>query len=142
MKQKTLEIPGEIFWSLLVTILGAGLISRVYGLGDLPDGLYCDEAANGYDAYSILKTGKSIYGHDMPLFLLHHGVDYIESLYTYLSVPLVSLFGLTVFSTRLVAAIAGTCTILIPTAGYLFFIVLSFTRFSIPLIVLRALRSI
>ena len=109
---KTLKIPDQVFWPVLAVIVFAGLGVRTYGLGGLPDGLYCDEAANGYDAYCILKTGKSTFGHDVPLFFNHHNGDYVEALYTYLSVPLVSLFGLTVFSTRLLAALAGTCTIL------------------------------
>ena len=88
------------------------LTVRVYKLNDLPNGFYADEAANGYDAYSILKTGKSLYGHSLPIFFSHHQIDYVESMYTYLSVPFISLFGLTVLAVRLLAAIAGTCTVL------------------------------
>lgn len=112
MKAKKPKVPDQTFWALLAVTASVALIIRIYRLGDIPNGLFCDEAANGYDAYSILKTGKNLYGYDMPLFLLHHGFDYVESLYTYLSIPFVALFGLTTFSTRLVAALAGTCTIL------------------------------
>ena len=97
IKTKKLKVANQAFWGLLAVIVSIALVVRVYKLGDLPSGLFCDEAANGYDAYSILKTGKSLYGYDMPLFLLHHGFDYVESLYTYLSVPFVSFFGLTIF---------------------------------------------
>ena len=93
-------------------LLLVGGVLRVFDLSILPEGLYCDEAANGYDAYSLLTTGKATDGQPYPLFLNHHGMDYVEFLYTYLTIPFVALFGLDVFSTRIVAALAGTLGIL------------------------------
>jgi len=101
-----------LFAGLLAAVVGVALVIRVYKLGVLPSGLFGDEAANGYDAYSLLKTGRSLYGDRLPILLLHHGLDYVESMYSYLTVVPVSLLGLSVFSTRIVAAIAGTCTVL------------------------------
>lgn len=91
----------------LVAVCLAALLLRLYRLGCLPDGLFCDEAANGYDAFLILTTGRDLTGRFLPLHFCHHGIDWPEGLYTYLAVPCVGLFGLTEVATRLPAAIAG-----------------------------------
>lgn len=99
--------------ALVVGILAAAFALRVWGLGTLPDGLFRDEAARGYDAYSLLKTGRGAFGDGpMPmLFQQHFGLAWVEGLYNYLTVPWVAIFGLTVFATRLTAALAGTATV-------------------------------
>ncbi len=59
-----------------------------------------DEAAFGYNAFSILSTGKDEYGNVLPLRLKSFG-DYKMPLYSYLSVPFIAAFGLTETSTRM-----------------------------------------
>ena len=51
---------------LVVCILLAGTFIRMEGLGKIPSGLTNDEANIGYDAYSILKTGKDQWGEKQP----------------------------------------------------------------------------
>ena len=41
---------------------------RFTQLGQIPLGLNKDETAIGYNAYSILKTGRDEYGNYMPLY--------------------------------------------------------------------------
>lgn len=76
-----------IFFSLL------SLFFNTYKKSSAPACLNADEAAFGYNAYSILKTGKDEYGNTMPLRLKSFG-DYKLPLYSYLSIPTISLFGL------------------------------------------------
>lgn len=83
-----------------------------FGLHNFPPALNADEAAFGYNAYSILKTGKDEYGVFLPLRLKSFG-DYKLPLYSYLSIPLVRIFGLTEFSTRLLAKLVGLGLILL-----------------------------
>lgn len=66
-----------------------------------PPALNADEAANAYDAYSILKTGKDQYGNFMPLRFKSFG-DYKLPLLTYLAVPFIKIFGLTEIGIRMV----------------------------------------
>ncbi len=66
-----------------------------------PPALNADEAANAYDAYSILKTGKDQYGNFMPLRFKSFG-DYKLPLLTYLAVPFIKIFGLTETGIRMV----------------------------------------
>lgn len=93
----------------LVTVL-AGLL-RLLELGSVPPSLYCDEALHGYEAFSILETGRDSQGRLLPLFFDLFGVGWGEPLYIYLTVPSVALFGLTAFAVRLPAALAGAATV-------------------------------
>ncbi len=96
---------------LLLVLLLAGFL-RFYQLGTNPPSLDWDEASLGYNAYSILKTGRDEFGNFLPLSIRSFE-DYKPAVYTYLTVPSVALFGLTEFAVRLPSAILGTLTILI-----------------------------
>jgi len=93
---------------IIILLLAAGL--RLWKLGSIPPGLTPDEASLGYNAYSILKTGKDEYGKFLPLIFKSFG-DYKPGLYVYLIVPLVALFGLNEFAVRLPSALAGIVTV-------------------------------
>jgi 4-amino-4-deoxy-L-arabinose transferase-like glycosyltransferase len=97
---------------ILLIILCSGLFIRFYKLGENPAGLFRDEASTGYDAYSIMLTGRDQHGAFLPLFARSFG-DYNESLYRFLVVPSVLCFGLTEFAVRFPAAIIGLLTVLI-----------------------------
>lgn len=64
-----------------------------------PPSFNSDEAAFGYNAYSLLKTGRDEYGTLLPLRLKSFG-DYKMPLYSYLSVPFIGLMGLSETSSR------------------------------------------
>lgn len=92
-----------------------GAVVRFYNLGLIPNGLTTDEADTGYNAYSILKTHKDVYGRQFPLFFQSFN-DYKPGIVTYLQIPFVFFLGLTDFSVRLLPAILGT---LVPLLIYL-----------------------
>jgi len=87
-----------------------GFFLRFYHLGSNPPGLYVDEAALGYNAYSILETGRDEYGKILPLFFRSFA-DYKMPLYIYLSVLPIKLLGLNTFSVRCLSALSGTLSI-------------------------------
>lgn len=72
-----------------------------------PPSVNWDEAALGYNAYSMFKTGKDEFAKPFPVSLRSFD-DYKPALYSYLSVPAIALFGLNATSTRLVSIISGT----------------------------------
>lgn len=72
-----------------------------YKFNSSPPSLNADEASNGYDAYSILKTGRDQYGNFMPLRFKSFG-DYKLPLLTYLAIPFIKIFGLTETGIRMV----------------------------------------
>lgn len=99
------------YWPIvLITFFALGL--RVYKLGQFPVGFLWDEAALGYNAYSILKTGKDEYGQLFPIIFKSFG-DYKPGFYVYLTIPSILLFGLNEFAVRMPSALFGTLTVLI-----------------------------
>lgn len=91
---------------IFVTLLLVALLLRTYRLAERPLGLTWDEAALGYNAYSLLQTGRDEYGQILPIVFKSFG-DYKPGLYIYLTtVP--TMFGLNEFTTRLPSAISGT----------------------------------
>ena len=95
---------------LLIAILFLGLFLRVWGINEVPYGFTPDEASFGYDAYSILLTGRDQWGHKLPLVLESFG-DYKPPLYAYILVPFVSALGLEKSVIRLPNALIGAAAI-------------------------------
>src|SRR3989339_2190313 len=95
---------------ILPLILALSFLLRVVALDKYPVGFTPDEASFGYDAYSILKTGKDQWGNAFPLVLKSFG-DYKAPIYAYLTIPSVSIFGLTKFAVRLPNALLGSLAV-------------------------------
>jgi 4-amino-4-deoxy-L-arabinose transferase-like glycosyltransferase len=66
-----------------------------------------DEVSLGYNAYSILLTGRDEYGEFLPLILRSYD-DYKPALYVYFTIPFIAVFGLNSFAVRLPAEVFGT----------------------------------
>ena len=96
----------------LFIIVVLAFFLRFYLLSVIPVGFNPDEASFGYDAYSILKTGKDQWGHSWPLVLESFG-DFKSPLYTYLAMPSVAMFDLNKFSVRFPNALLGTLAVYI-----------------------------
>ncbi len=96
----------------LPLVIFLGFFLRIVSLSNIPSGFTPDEASFGYDAYSILKTGKDQWGKAAPVLFESFG-DFKSPVYGYLTVPSVAVFGLNKFSTRLPGAIFGTLGILV-----------------------------
>ncbi len=94
-----------LLFLILITLLS--FIARTTNISDVPPGLTWDEAALGYNAYSILKTGRDEYGQPFPLIFKSFG-DYKPGLYVYLAIPFVAIFGLNEMSIRLPSIILGS----------------------------------
>src|SRR5579872_100475 len=95
---------------LILIVLLAGFL-RFYKLGQIPPSLDWDETAHGYNAYSLLKTGRDEYGYFLPLSIRSFD-DYKPPLYTYMVVPSVAVFGLDDFAVRFPSAALGTLAVL------------------------------
>lgn len=91
----------------LCSILLLALVLRIFELDKFPVGLNADEAAIGYNAYSIIKTGKDEYGEILPLSFKSFG-DYKPGLYFYFVIPFVATLGLNEWAVRLPSALLGT----------------------------------
>jgi 4-amino-4-deoxy-L-arabinose transferase-like glycosyltransferase len=91
-------------------VVFAGLI-RILDIGTNPPSISWDEASIGYNAYSILKTGKDEHGKVFPLDTFAAFGDYKPPVSIYLTVPFVAVFGLNELAVRLPSAVAGTLTV-------------------------------
>jgi 4-amino-4-deoxy-L-arabinose transferase-like glycosyltransferase len=93
---------------LAIVFVAAAL--RIWKLADIPPHPTADEAALGYNAYSILKTGKDFWGQSLPIIFKSFG-DYTPGLYVYLTVPFVAVFGLNEFAIRLPNVFLGVLVV-------------------------------
>lgn len=97
--------------NIIFILFIVGLLFRFWQLTKYPVSLSMDETAIGYNAYSILKTGRDEWGEYLPLAFKSVG-DYKPPVNIYLTVPFIAIFGLTEFATRLPSALIGSLTII------------------------------
>ncbi|MDP2585497.1 MAG: glycosyltransferase family 39 protein [Candidatus Levybacteria bacterium] len=97
----------------LLLILLLAIFLRFWQLGQNPPSLTWDEAAWGYNAYSLGVDGRDEFGRFLPLNYLESFGDFKPPVYAYLDVIPVKLFGLTEFATRFPSAFFGVLTVLI-----------------------------
>lgn len=102
----------RLAWVSLVLVVALAAALRIYQLGDLPAGFYCDEAGLGYNAYTIANYGTDENGNAFPLFFWSFGVSYKNPAFIYAAAPLVKLFGPTEFAVRLTSALFGIGTVI------------------------------
>ena len=95
----------------LLIILLLALLIRCWNIDTLPS-LNPDEAALGYNAYSLLKTGLDEHGNPWPIHFKSFG-DYKPGGYVYLDLPFIKIFGLTPLAVRLPNLIFSVLTIFI-----------------------------
>lgn len=96
------------FWFSLIFILGIFL--RIYQFPNTPPGINQDEAAAGYEAYSILMTGRDKWGNPLPVYFPAWGSGQ-NALLIYTMIPSIALFGLNVFAVRFPSLILGILTL-------------------------------
>lgn len=87
----------KLLFLFLVSIF---VFSRLYKIGQIPSSVYWDEASIGYNAYSILKTGRDEWGEFMPVHFRAFG-EFKLPIYIYSTVPFVHYFGLSEVSVRM-----------------------------------------
>lgn len=96
---------------LVLIIILAGCL-RLFRIGSFPVSLYTDEADQGYNAYSILISGRDEHGAFLPVSLRSFG-DWKPPLPAYLMIPFIRVFGLSEETVRLPSVMLGIGSILI-----------------------------
>lgn len=97
--------------NLLIFILLLAAFLRFYRLEDYP-ALNADEAAIGYNAYSLIQTGKDEHGNSWPIHFQSFN-DYKPGLYFYIVLPFVKYLGLNTSAVRIPGALFGGLTVLV-----------------------------
>lgn len=96
---------------LIIAVVLLAVFFRFYHLSTVPPQASLDEVSIGYNAFSILHTGADEYGYKFPILLRAYD-DWRPALYTYLVIPFVALFGLTVEAVRLPSVILSVLSVL------------------------------
>ena len=96
---------------LLGLILIVAFFARTYQLSSIPNGFHIDEASLGYNAYSLLLTGKDSDGNRLPLYISMFN-DNNPTGYYYMAAASIKFLGLNEFSTRFPAALFGSLSVL------------------------------
>lgn len=96
---------------IIVFILLIAFILRINKITQVPPSLNWDEASIGYNAYSIIKTGRDEWGKTLPIHFKSFG-EYKLPGQIYASIPAIALFGLNPFGVRITPVIYGTLTVL------------------------------
>jgi 4-amino-4-deoxy-L-arabinose transferase-like glycosyltransferase len=95
---------------LLIIIFLIALSLRLFKVVDIPNGFNQDESAIGYNAYSILQTGKDEHGKTFPLYFKSFG-DQKLPVYIYLTAASEKIFGVNEFAVRFPSALLGSLTV-------------------------------
>ena len=98
------------FLLLALIIISAGVL-RFYKLEQIPPSLSWDEAAVGYNAYSIANWGKDEWGNSFPLVFKSFEDDK-HPVHIYITAFWVKLLGSSDFVTRFPAALFGLLNVL------------------------------
>ncbi len=97
---------------LFIIVLLIGGYFRFYKLGEVPKGFYLDEAAIGYNAYSLKVTGKDEFGKTLPVVFRSFG-DFKAPVYGYILALVLNFAELGPRVTRLPSAVAGLFSVVI-----------------------------
>ncbi|MCL2110337.1 glycosyltransferase, partial [Microgenomates group bacterium] len=118
LKQKIASLLWSPYWiwkrhqfgCVLALLILLTIITRFYKLGSLPSGMTWDEAAIGYNGWSIWQTRRDEWLEKLPLAFKSFG-DYKAPLAIYISGLFTSLIGLTPLAVRLPFAMAGVMAV-------------------------------
>jgi len=97
---------------LLLGIVFLAAVLRFWQLSENPPSLTWDEAAWGYNAYSLGTDGKDEFGRFLPLDYLESFGDFKPPAYAYLDILPIKIFGVNEFAVRVPSAFFGTLTVL------------------------------
>jgi len=96
----------------VLVVFGIGFLTRFYKLGVFPDVFNLDEAAIGYNAFTIMEEGVDEFGVSYPTTFRSFG-DFKMPLYIYLTSFSFRLFGVGELGVRFFSALAGFLTVVI-----------------------------
>ncbi len=95
---------------LLILILCLATFFRFFHITQSPPSLNWDEVSLGYNAYSIIKTGRDEWGHFLPFIFKAFGEYKLPGM-IYTLVPSISIFGLSDFALRFTSALIGVLSV-------------------------------
>ncbi|MDD5415729.1 MAG: glycosyltransferase family 39 protein [Candidatus Daviesbacteria bacterium] len=98
-------------YTALFLIVTLSFFLRFCKVTEDPPALNWDEVSIGYNAYSILKTGKDEWNQPFPIHFKAYG-EYKLPVQIYASIPGIYIFGLNELGVRITPVVYGTLTVL------------------------------
>lgn len=102
----------KVTWAVLFIVVLLASFLRLYKIDQIPPSISWDEAAVGYNAYTIANWGKDEWGKAFPLFFKSFEDDK-HPVHIYMTAVSVKILGLSDFSTRLPAALFGIFNVIL-----------------------------
>ena len=91
-------------------LLAVGAFVRCYRFPELPMGQNQDGSMAGVEAFCLVNKGTDQYGTSWPTYFEAWGYSQMSTLYSYLLIPFVKLFGLSKFTLRFPMLLMGLLT--------------------------------
>lgn len=95
---------------VLGAILLIAIFLRFVDLDETPSGFIPEEVSTGWNAYSLLRTGRDEWGIRLPVIFRETG-GFKLALNSYLIVPVMAVFGVNEFAVRFPTALAGVIAV-------------------------------
>jgi len=110
--EKKLSKLEKYYWPAFCVVMAAGVFVRCYRFLELPLGLNQDGTMAAVEAYSLLRDGVDQYGVSWPTYFSAWQFSQMSTLYSWLMIPFVKLFGLGKLSLRLPMLLV--CLLMLP----------------------------
>lgn len=94
-----------------IIIFSLAILTRIYKIDTLLNGLHVDETGMGYDAFCIANYGVDRYLNRFPVYMINFGGGQ-SALYTYLVTIFVKFIGLNVIAIRMPGIVLSLLAIL------------------------------
>ncbi len=111
--EKTVRKNSSTIPMILMVIILLSVFLRIVLLDKVPNGLFSDEARFGYEAYSLIETGKDMTNKSFPLVFdaYEDPSSVTEGMFTYICIPFIHIFGMNEFGVRIASAVLGVLTV-------------------------------
>ena len=105
--EKRLTLSNKGYWAAFGLILAAGAFVRCYRFLELPLGQNQDGTMAAVEAFCLSSGGTDQFGTSWPTYFEAWGYSQMSTLYSYLLIPFIKVFGLSKFTLRLPMLLMG-----------------------------------
>ena len=109
--ERRLTLSNKGYWVAFGLLLAVGAFVRCYRFLELPMGQNQDGTMAAVEALCLADNGTDQYGTSWPTYFEAWGYSQMSTLYSYLLIPFVKLFGLSKFTLRFPMLLMGLLTL-------------------------------
>ena len=109
--ERRLTLSNKGYWVAFGLLLAVGAFVRCYRFLELPMGQNQDGSMAAVEALCLANNGTDQYGTSWPTYFEAWGYSQMSTLYSYLLIPFVKLFGLSKFTLRFPMLLMGLLTL-------------------------------